>query len=88
MIDYSVFRGSRCTLIDLTRIVTFYCRSATLKAPLVSDATSHLNLNRTQVENVYNSLLALEAAQGRAHCNTNQRMTGEVEADCHQAWTD
>ena len=56
--DYSIFRGTRMSLYDLLRTVTFYCRCNRSKAPLVSDASAQLKLNRKQVE-TYTALCAV-----------------------------
>ncbi|CAE6970913.1 unnamed protein product [Symbiodinium sp. CCMP2592] len=65
--DFSVFRGIGLSLVALRRVVTFYCRSNALKAPLISDAQAQLEISRKPVKHVYNALLAQEAKAGERH---------------------
>ena len=53
--DFSVVRGIRLSLVDVLRVITFYCRSNVLKAPLVSDAQAQLKISRKPVEHIYNA---------------------------------
>ena len=43
---FSVVRGIRLSLVDVLRVITFYCRSNVLKAALVSDAQAQLKISQ------------------------------------------
>ena len=84
--DFSIFRGTRLSLVDLCRVVTFYSRSRLMEAPRVADAQSQLKLARFAVNHVYEAMQAQEAKAGKSLCqNTNltRKMTGDIEADAH-----
>ena len=80
--DYSKFRGTRLSLSKLLEVVTFYCRNNRSKAPLVSDAVSHLRLKRCQVEHIFRTIRSAEAKAGVEFCKT-ATMEGNVEGDAH-----
>jgi len=78
--DYSIFKGTRLSLPDLLRVVTFYCRSNRSKSPLVTDAQAQLKMQRTAVEHIYSSIRAAEAKAGIAFCR-RAKLSGSVEGD-------
>ena len=81
---FSCFPGTRLSLVDLCRVVTFYSRSRLMDAPRVRDCQAQLLLPRTAVAHVYQSLLATEARAGKALCAVKtgpRRLTANIEAD-------
>ena len=86
MVGHRSARGTRLSLVDLCRVVTFYSRSRLMEAPRVADAQSQLKLARCAVNHVYEAMQAHEAKAGKSLCqNTNltRKMTGDIEADAH-----
>ena len=84
--DFSLFRGTRLSLFDLCRVITFYSRSRLMEAPRVADAQSQLKLARCAVEHIYEALQAAEARRGEQLCrtqNATRRLVGDIEADAH-----
>jgi len=80
--DYGAFKGTRMTLSELLRTVTYYCRANRSKAPLVADAGAHLRLRRWAVTNLFTTLRAAEAKAGVKFCK-KAKVKGGVEGDAH-----
>ena len=84
--DFSLFRGTRFSLVDLCRVITFYSRSRLMDAPRVADAQSQLKLARKGAQHIYESLQSAEARAGEKLVTTqrkNRKLVGDAEADRH-----
>ena len=83
VLEFSPFRGTRMSLVNVCRVLTFYTRANILLPPNVRDCAQQLKLKRCQIEHLYHSLLHLEEKAGRSHCRAQQRLSGAVECDVH-----